>query len=125
MKITTRAKTARSEVRKAAKKDADLAAMIDAEITQIDAETEQRRAALGSKIYVLKLPTLNTVIQQVRAPPVVKEETPDPEALAAAADPQCAEARADAAERDASIAVCDAERAAKSMQRLGPCPTPG
>ena len=59
--------------RRAAKEDADLAAMIDAEIERIDSDAETQRAAIGSIIYDLKLPALNTVIRQVEAKPEVKQ----------------------------------------------------
>ena len=114
--LSKKAKTARSEARKAAKKDPKLDDGLETEINAIDERAEEQRAKIDSKIYELKLPQGKLV----KVKPLPPDDAATP-ALEAAA--QEAKARADEAESTAAVAACDAERAAKKLERLGPCPT--
>ena len=72
--ITTKAKTARSEARKAAKKDEDLEALLDTTIRQIDAVADTQRTAVDARVYELNLPTAKIVTAKAKPAP-----KPEPE----------------------------------------------
>ena len=72
--VASAAKTARSEARKAAKKDTDLAVMLDAEIRRIDTDADVQRATIDAHVYDLKLPKGKIVTSKVKPAPPPREE---------------------------------------------------
>jgi hypothetical protein len=118
-------KAKKRSARDAAKKSTDAAAALDATLEAIDSAAQEERAARRAQVPPkLVLPDRRAKIVEARESKLKLEPKPEPkpdlEAVAKAA-----EARAAAAEQAAAITQCDAERAAKSFERLGPCPTLG
>ena len=114
------ASTAKSKARAAAAKDEALLEGLEERLADIDAVLATDRRVLARTVIPLEWPARNTVIRPAPPPKPVPE--PVPASLEAAA--VAAEAAAQAAKKAAAIAACDAERAQKSLERLGPCPTP-
>ena len=113
------ASTAKSKAKALAAKDAALLEGLQERLTDIDTVLATDRRMLARTVIALDWPARNTVIRPAPPPKPVPE--PAPASLEAAA--VAAEAVAQAAEQAAAIAACTAERAQKSHERLGPCPT--
>lgn len=122
----SKAKDARGNARKAARKCEAKAAALEQTIAEIDLGLERKRAERLAKPVDLFLPARNTVVHVPRPPTAAEVDRAAVtkwRRLEAAA--KAAEAEAKAAKQEAALAAHEAERAEKSHARLGPCPTLG
>jgi len=117
-------KTQRRRAREAAAKDLSLTEALEATLADIQAAEDAAKTARLGRLYPIELPAAQTVIVEPRPPTEAEAEQSAATKLRwlKAAAAEAAEAAAEA-EAEAALAAQEAERAEKSLARLGPCPT--
>ena len=121
-KLKGNAAAKRSKARKNVEKKPELAAGLVEKINVINKACFDARVELWGADADLNLPTA-PIVESMPQTPLTLEEQAEKRAQELQAAAAAAEVRAVEAESAAMIAESEAERAAKSLERVGPCPT--